>query len=841
MTCPIPPQAAVRTARRGPAPSRCRRLTRTPRMLAALAVLLFGATACSEGESPTDPGTNPNPGDTATTGTPVSASDLSPLTDWPEPPADVLPTPVPNSAVVEQVTVDSVSTVAEDGTRTWSDGPVDYICTTETYTLANTPEKLVMFSGAPRDVLWPGALIQGRTHSDTRVDPQGNPVASLVGLSIPERAPIQISINDLPTGNNERTVEVVTQPNVDAARGEMIGDAAARELFTPASDDFEVETYSSEREFALRTGLSGRYLRFRANASGSVDRTASETTIAVRYIQRLYEVTVAQPPGPDAFFTDDFTRERLQEEIGRGTMGPDNQPLYVASVVYGRMMMFTLTAEATAEELTRIVNLSYSGVVGGVEASLSARESEIVSRSKVSITTYGGGRTGSQDMIRSGDWREYFTQDVRLEEALPLSYKFRTLDGEEAGVQEATTYEAQNCQPLGNTPLTYPRDGMGQDIGAVVPTPFDSYLADVTGDRIHDLVLNYLSPGQNLAAVLPGTASGEFASAVVTDLGAAPPGGWANFNLLLGDVDGDEDADLVWSRAGRKAQADTNYVYVGLGEADGSLALQPQQRHPGTNWSTAYRPLLADLNGDRKKDLAWNTLGGSNFTWVALATDGGAFVFDSIPLAQNSRFGGDSYEPFVGDVDRDGDDDLIWNSVRSNEPNRTYVGRLRTDLAFDFPAGNDHPGICCWLNYQRVVGDFDGDLQSDILFWNPSGRAAHRAYANGFDSWSFPAFQRLGEIPSSNAWRTYAGDLNGDGVDDMIVNRLDGENSVWAAYGQRSRTFDEPFFNPPHPAGETWTTVPGMLVGDVTGEGRDDVVWVVPGSTIRVYTGLGRS
>lgn len=831
---------SLRTAETVARPRRPRRRTPVLRPLTAAAVLLFAATACSEGDSPTDPGTNPDPG-SPTTGTPISASDLSPLTDWPEPPADVPPTPVPNSAVVEQVTVDSVSTVAEDGTRSWSDGPVDYICTTETYTLADTPEKLVMFSGAPRDVLWPGALIQGRTHSDTRVDPQGNPVASLVGLSIPERAPIQISINDLPTGNNERTVEVVTQPNVDAARGEMIGDAAAEELFTPASDDFEVETYSSEREFALRTGLSGRYLNFSANASGSVDRKASETTIAVRYIQRLYEVTVAQPPGPDAFFTDEFTRERLQEEIARGTMGPDNQPLYVASVVYGRMMMFTMTAEATAEELTAIVNASYNGVVGGVDANLSARQSEIVSSSKVSITTYGGGRTGSQDMIRSGDWREYFTQEVRLEEALPLSYKFRTLDGEEAGVQEATTYEAQNCQPLGNTPLIYPRDGAGQDIGAVVPTPFDSYLADVTGDGIHDLVLNHLAPGQNLAAVLPGTASGEFASAAITDLGAAPPGGWANFNLLVGDVDGDQAADLVWSRAGGKAQADTNYVYVGLGESGGTLDLQPQQRHPATNWGTDYRPLLADLNGDQQKDLVWNSLSSSNFTWVALAAGGGAFDFEAVSLAQQPVSGWSSYEPFVGDVDRDGDDDLIWNSVRASQPNRTYTGRLRADLAFDFPAGNDHPAVCCWQDYHRVVGDFDGDLQSDILFWNRLSRAAHRGYANGFDSWTFPAYQSFTDIPSSGAWRTYAGDLNGDGVDDMILNRLDGVNSVWAAYGQRGRTFDEPFFNPPHPAGETWTTVPGMLVGDVTGEGRDDVVWVVPGATIRIYTGLGRS
>jgi hypothetical protein len=793
----------------------------SPRTALAYLILAAAAVGCSEDKTPA----GPNPGAGVN-------NYLVGVSAWPAQESDLEPAPDGTPAIESVEIVDSVRNVSPTG-NVGFDLNVEYICSEQRYSIRQNPQKIVMFS-PDRDILFAGSLLQGKSHREGSGAP-----GSLLSLPISERAPIQVSIPGLPTGGNFRNVDVVTQANVESAIGAIIGDAQAANLFTPATDDFEVQTYNSEREFALKTGLSGRYLGFSGSASAGVNTRTSETTIAVRYIQRLYEVVVATPQTPGALFTGDFTQAKLQEQVDLGRIGPDNQPVYISNVVYGRMMMFTMTAQASAEELTAIVNASYDGLVGGASASLDARQEQILSSSRIAITTYGGDRNGTQSMIRSGDWREYFTQTVRLSDALPLSYTFRTLTGQIAGVSESTNYTIKTCQPLEDTPFAYLG---GQLIGAPVPTPFARQLADVTGDGRMDLILNHLSPTRNVVAVLAGQANGSFGTPVVSEHSAAPAGGWADFKFVVGDVTGEGRADIVWSR---QNTVEGNLNYVALSGSDGALTYLSPQSFGSSSWSPAYRVFLADIDGDSDKDLVWNFVGSPNFVWRALSNGDGTFAAALNSTHPNSGWG--SYLTFVGDVDRDGDEDLIWNSG-ANETNRFYHGIFGTAGALSFPnPGRDHPTNCCWANYKRIVGDFDGDQRADIaLFASDAGnRGLHRAYSNGVNSFTFPAFAVNAtwreRVPNAN-WEPYAGDVNGDGVDDVILNVLGTTNRVRVANGTINRTFPEPYIQPDHPASAQWLSAGnrGMLVGDVNGDGRADVVWVVPSANSEVYVGLGR-
>ncbi|MCC7003546.1 MAG: VCBS repeat-containing protein, partial [Gemmatimonadaceae bacterium] len=567
-----------------------------------------------------------------------------------------------------------------------------------------------------------------------------------------------------------------------------------------------------------------------------------ETTIAVRYIQRLYEVVVAPPQTPSSFFTGAFSQQKLEQQVNLGRLGPDNQPVYVSNIVYGRMMMFTMTAEASSSELKAIVNASYDGLVGGASASLSARQQEVLSSSRIAITTYGGDRNGTQAMIRSGDWREYFTQTVRLSDALPLSYTFKTLTGQIAGVSESTNYNIKTCQPLEDSPFLY---RSVQQIGQPVPTPFTRRMADVTGDGRADLILNHLSPTRNVVAVLPGMIGGTFGAAVVSEAAGAPAGGWAEFEFVVGDVTDNGRADMVWSRQDNTG----NLNYVGLSAATGAVTFQAPFNVGSTSWSPVYRTFLADINRDGAKDLVWNFLGTQNFTWRALSNRDGTFNTAAAAGQTHPSSGWSSYEAFIGDVDRDGDEDIIWNS-RNDGPNRFYVGIADSVGSFTFPTpGRDHPTTCCWTPYQRIVGDFDGDLRADIAqFINiPSTRGLHRAYSNGVNAFTFPAYASdplwRANVPYvSTFWEPYTGDVNGDGVDDVILNTFTGGNVVRVAFGTTARTFPPPAIQPNHPASAQWSSTGnrGLLVGDVDGDGRDDIVWVVAGAVTEVYVGSGR-
>jgi hypothetical protein len=265
------------------------------------------------------------------------------------------------------------------------------------------------------------------------------------------------------------------------------------------------------------------------------------------------------------------------------------------------------------------------------------------------------------------------------------------------------------------------------------------------------------------------------------------------------------------------------------------------------NWNPSWTAHLADLNGDGAKDLVWNILATGNDVWRALSNGDGTFNMAAAASQLHPNGGWGSYIAFIGDVDADGDDDITWNSS-NDSPNRFYHAISSGTGAFAFPGLRDHPTVCCWAGYKRISGDFDGDQRTDIALWVsvPSTRGLHRVYSNGPGSFSFGTFASndswRANIPHATNWEPYAADVNGDGVDDVILNSLGGTNRVRLILGTVDRGFTTPFVQPEHPATPQWSSAGsrGALLGDVNGDGRADIVWVVPGAVSEVYVALGR-
>jgi hypothetical protein len=317
---------------------------------------------------------------------------------------------------------------------------VTFECTQTPYGMQDTPDKIAMYS-PDREILWPGALIQGKSHRDG--------AGSLLGLPIAERAPIRISIPALPSGDNFRELQDPNQANASAVIGELIGNATLAGLPTPSTISFDLHSFASEEEFALSLGISGRYLLFSGSASGDFSRNAAETTVIAHFVQKMYEVVVEPPQTPDAFFSADFTEDTLDEQIALGRIGPDNVPVYVSNIVYGRMMTFAFTSTASEQEIRGTIEAAYETLGNGVSVELSAKQKTILNEAKIAVSSLGGDAEASLALIRSGSWQEYFTEDAALSSAAPLSYTFRHLgDGSIARVTEATEYMVKECTPV---------------------------------------------------------------------------------------------------------------------------------------------------------------------------------------------------------------------------------------------------------------------------------------------------------------------------------------------------------------------------------------------------------
>lgn len=180
--------------------------------------------------------------------------------------------------------------------------------------------------------------------------------------------------------------------------------------------------------------------------------------------------------------------------------------------------------------------------------------------------------------------------------------------------------------------------------------------------------------------------------------------------------------------------------------------------------------------------------------------------------------------PAVGDFDGDGLDDIVTflrsAYVGSNQDGDVYVA-LNTGSSFTF-AG-------LWQDYFCVgdetpaVGDFDGDGRDDVVTLVPDTGKVWVALSTGtsfcnsrewYDA-SVSGFLSTGEIPA-------VGDVNGDGLDDIVKFTRGASAEVWVALNT-GRGFA---------AKQLWQDdfCPGDAVpkvGDVNGDGRADVVCFV--------------
>lgn len=474
------------------------------------------------------------------------------------PAADCPDGAISSGKCLETITEATLPLYDDDGTLVGY-GDEQYSCTTTRYTLFGTPDRLVMFS-PDVDVLWPGALLQGKSVRDG--------IGSLLPLPIRERTPIKVSVPALATEHNFRLIENPDLASVNEAVAVMIASASENDVSTPSTISFTMRTFDSAEEFALNVGMSAKYLGFKATGSTSVNRSSAEHTVAVVLEHKMFEVVVEPPESPEAFFSADLTPELLQRQVDLGRISRSNPPVYVSNIVYGRMMMFTLTSSASETDIKAALNAAYRGLVFSGSVDIDAHYKKVLSEGRIAITSLGGGAAATEAMITSGNWRAYFETCTKpddpstctpvtasLATAAPLSYTFRTLtDGRVAKVSESPTYDARDCTPGGRStglvlndfdldpshPWSEPLQGWqrlggaGLQATAVAQSPYCRFLSCLSQAQPANAPAWYFSAPEAFLGNKLDWYRGELSYWVTTDNAAAIPQTSApNYDVVL--------------------------------------------------------------------------------------------------------------------------------------------------------------------------------------------------------------------------------------------------------------------------------------------------------------------
>lgn len=319
-----------------------------------------------------------------------------------------------------------------------------YNCASTSYSLTETPDKVTTLN-PDVEVLYVGSLLQGDGHL--------NGIGSLAELPIRQRSPITVTL-DLLTGDNKRAVENPDVSSVNQAIGALINDAQNAGHKAGSNIFYKSETTHSVTQASLKMGLSASYMGASIKSSLSTNLSVEKRTVTAYFIQQMFTASMVLPQYPEDVFSDEFTQELLDKEVQSGRMGSDNPPVYVSSIVYGRIMMFSFTSTSTEAKIKATLNAVYnSGEFGG---ELDSELQAVLDQAEISVVTVGGDADHALSLIRSNNLSEFFASDSPLSTAKPISYTIRNLkDNVIARVSETTEYNLRECTPADPTGYKY--------------------------------------------------------------------------------------------------------------------------------------------------------------------------------------------------------------------------------------------------------------------------------------------------------------------------------------------------------------------------------------------------
>jgi len=280
------------------------------------------------------------------------------------------------------------------------------------------------------DVIYPGAMLKGETI----------PTGEYVPI-VTDRSKITLSVSL--TNISGSPVVIIDNPKLSSVR-EGIKRILDQEVTgaTPARINFEITQVYSQEQLNLALGANYRSAATKVSSSFNFEQSTFSNKFVLKYLQVYYTIDMDLPAEPSDLF------KRLPDINSLGSTAP----VFVSTVTYGRMILYTIESNYSKTEIDAAFSASFASGGGTIDAEYQ----KIISESSIKALVIGGsGEDAAQVVNGPEDVYNYISNGGNYSSnspGAPLSYKLRYLkEGTPvARVVLASEYFIRSCD------LAYP-------------------------------------------------------------------------------------------------------------------------------------------------------------------------------------------------------------------------------------------------------------------------------------------------------------------------------------------------------------------------------------------------
>jgi hypothetical protein len=372
---------------------------------------------------------------------------------------------------------------------------------------------------------------------------------------------------------------------------------------------------------------------------------------------------------------------------------------------------------------------------------------------------------------------------------------------------------------------------------------------DINGDGYADVVVGAPEESSFAGAAYVFHSSGATGVRTTTDASADARLAGVNANdafgsaIALGDINGDGYADIIVGAFEAASSTGAAYIYLSAGPAGIALPAAPSTTLTGpAQQEFGFTVAITDIDGDGFGDAVigaggdGTNKGGTVYVFHSAGSTGiasGAYTGASsaLPAITGTTFGRGLA---VGDINGDGFSDVVVGDFNASA---VYIYLSSGSGGVGGPPSATLTGTASKQFGQNIaMGDFNGDGYADVVVGEPLSATAYvfqSAGASGIANAASATATLTGPAASTFGLNLAAGDLNGDGFDDLLVGSVPDSTFIFHSPGAAGISSG---------TSSNATGVVGgfpSVVEDVNGDGYGDLITGQSNQTVLIRHSTG--